>query len=708
MKTKLTALMTAVTMLTSASAITPVQAADVNTTDTDISTIPEWIPTSFEEALNFRNTYGATHIGKNEKDNDTVCLVYQKFPQNEYTLHNGNEEMDEIFRETFTDDSSQLMYEVVAYTLYHQNAGACYFSIDFADETNEYVYDYHFASYGSGGIDEKDVYSWLPDCKTEYDEYIKKNGEVSVNNGYVVFCLEKNADTPYSWGLDNNSDISSINEYYISDCNEESIIPLDGGKECRIEAISFKEDGRAKIKFDLTLIVNRPFKPEDIVKSLSADCMVLDDCKTILLNGNVRYTFKDCDTGKNLNLPNNSVKMDVSPSIGYKADAEGVYIYEDTQATADSNPYIWRNISDKTPDVFDVELNEKAIPYGYTLPEEYKTVTKYDNGSYDVEFRLKQDENCLAPGTVRVTLYDKDTGELIPEDMFGLHPFTVGTDIRFKAPSVPGGWMMTGPVLMVKSNPYVCKDNLPNLYRDADYFAFTSKYEPEVKLYDNNSMDIIFRMKFDSYGDINGDGGFNIADLLIMEKWLLTGKCDEYLRWYDVDFCSDGKIDIFDLCIMRKKLLETMNNTYTDFDVKYIQTQEINGHAGYPQRNLITSTDDLQSYIDSKTDILDLSEFKEASKDYNEEWFKDHKLLVIAFESTVNIKHKVTGIIIGKTNQYTNSPNDYVQIECQIPEEGSYGQLINHPQMLIELDSSFEINENFNVDFIDVNAAFDN
>lgn len=708
MKTKLTALMTAVMMFTSASAIPPVQAADVNESDTETSTIPDWIPTNFEEALDFRNTYGATHIGRNEYVDDTVCLVYPKSPLNEYTLQNGNGELNEVFHETFSDDSSQLMYEVVAYTLYHQNAGLCSFSIDFVDETNEYVYDYHFNSYGTHHIEETDVYSWLPDCKTEYDEYIRKNGELSVNDGFVVFCLEKNAGTPYSWGIDYDSDISSINEYYKSNCNEESIIPLDGGKECRIEAISFKEDGRAKINFNLVHIVNRPFQPEDIVKNLSADCMVLDDSATILLNGNVRYTFKDSDTGENLKLPNSAVKMDVSPSIGYKTDTDGVYSYEDIQVTADSNPYIWRNISDKTPDVFDVELNEKTMPYGYKLPEDYKTITKYENGSYDVEFKLKQDENELAPNTVRVTLYDKDSGELIPEDMLDLHPFTFGTDIRIKDPSYPDRWMMTGPVFCVKSNPYVCEDNLASLYRSADQFSITNKYEHEIKLYDNNSMDIIFKMKFESYGDINGDGGFNIADLLLMEKWLLKGESDEYLRWYDADFCSDGKIDIFDLCIMRKKLLETLNNTYTDFNVKYIQTQELNGHAGYPQRNLITSTENLQNYIDSKKDSLDLSKFKEASKDYNDEWFKEHKLLVIAFESTINVNHVVTGIIKGKTDEYTDKPNDYVQIECQIPEEGCYGQYINHPQMLIELDNSFEINENFNVDFINITVAFDN
>lgn len=52
-------------------------------------------------------------------------------------------------------------------------------------------------------------------------------------------------------------------------------------------------------------------------------------------------------------------------------------------------------------------------------------------------------------------------------------------------------------------------------------------------------------------GDVNADGVFNIADIVMMHEWLL---CKGSLTdWKAGDFCKDGKIDVFDLCLMRRE-----------------------------------------------------------------------------------------------------------------------------------------------------------
>ena len=52
-------------------------------------------------------------------------------------------------------------------------------------------------------------------------------------------------------------------------------------------------------------------------------------------------------------------------------------------------------------------------------------------------------------------------------------------------------------------------------------------------------------------GDVNADGMFNIADIVMMHEWLL---CKGNLtNWKAGDFCNDGKIDVFDLCLMRRE-----------------------------------------------------------------------------------------------------------------------------------------------------------
>ena len=56
--------------------------------------------------------------------------------------------------------------------------------------------------------------------------------------------------------------------------------------------------------------------------------------------------------------------------------------------------------------------------------------------------------------------------------------------------------------------------------------------------------------------DVNMDGAFNIADLVLVQEWLLAVP-DTYLaNWKAADLCNDNKLDIFDLCLMRKALTQ--------------------------------------------------------------------------------------------------------------------------------------------------------
>lgn len=53
-------------------------------------------------------------------------------------------------------------------------------------------------------------------------------------------------------------------------------------------------------------------------------------------------------------------------------------------------------------------------------------------------------------------------------------------------------------------------------------------------------------------GDVNADGVFNVADIVMMQKWLIcTG---ELTDWKAGDLNNDGIIDVFDLCLMRREI----------------------------------------------------------------------------------------------------------------------------------------------------------
>lgn len=55
-------------------------------------------------------------------------------------------------------------------------------------------------------------------------------------------------------------------------------------------------------------------------------------------------------------------------------------------------------------------------------------------------------------------------------------------------------------------------------------------------------------------GDVNSDGAFNIADVIMMQKWLLCA--DDLIDWKAGDLCEDDIINAFDLCLMRKLLIK--------------------------------------------------------------------------------------------------------------------------------------------------------
>ncbi len=55
-------------------------------------------------------------------------------------------------------------------------------------------------------------------------------------------------------------------------------------------------------------------------------------------------------------------------------------------------------------------------------------------------------------------------------------------------------------------------------------------------------------------GDINADGVFSIADVVLMQTWLLDKNDAEIADWKAGDLCEDGIIDTFDLLLMKQHL----------------------------------------------------------------------------------------------------------------------------------------------------------
>lgn len=57
-------------------------------------------------------------------------------------------------------------------------------------------------------------------------------------------------------------------------------------------------------------------------------------------------------------------------------------------------------------------------------------------------------------------------------------------------------------------------------------------------------------------GDVNMDGKFDIADVVLVQKWLLAVPDTKLANWKAADLCEDDKLNAFDLCLMKRMLIE--------------------------------------------------------------------------------------------------------------------------------------------------------
>ena len=55
--------------------------------------------------------------------------------------------------------------------------------------------------------------------------------------------------------------------------------------------------------------------------------------------------------------------------------------------------------------------------------------------------------------------------------------------------------------------------------------------------------------------DVNMDGSFNVADVVLLQKWLLAVPDTHLPNWKAADLYEDDKLNVFDLCLMKRALL---------------------------------------------------------------------------------------------------------------------------------------------------------
>ncbi|WP_028516371.1 dockerin type I repeat-containing protein [Ruminococcus flavefaciens] len=163
-----------------------------------------------------------------------------------------------------------------------------------------------------------------------------------------------------------------------------------------------------------------------------------------------------------------------------------------------------------------------------------------------------KNEEELCPETVRVSIVDEDTGKLI--DLSNVAYSDLVQQERKTISTKSEG-----------NNPYyVCDDysiideyiRWPGLWINDEYLP--ERYMTDFKINHtsiNNSADITIKVKNIAEGDVNGDNSFNIADIVAFQKWLINPSDEPLEYWKAADLYKDNILDVFDLCIMKRKLI---------------------------------------------------------------------------------------------------------------------------------------------------------
>lgn len=119
------------------------------------------------------------------------------------------------------------------------------------------------------------------------------------------------------------------------------------------------------------------------------------------------------------------------------------------------------------------------------------------------------------------------------------------------------------------SEIYDCSDACPI---DKDKMIYSSTQNGSYSLYyydgdesveiseidtDRNELgaDFFSYSEYDACGDVNEDGEFNAEDIVLLQKWLLSVPDIKLKNQESADLCVDGRLNVFDICLMKRKLL---------------------------------------------------------------------------------------------------------------------------------------------------------
>lgn len=190
-------------------------------------------------------------------------------------------------------------------------------------------------------------------------------------------------------------------------------------------------------------------------------------------------------------------------------------------------------------------------------------------------------------------------------------------------------------------------------------------------------------------GDLNADGEFDILDVQLLRQWLLTGS-DTYLadcltNWQRADMHRDGRLDVFDLCLMKREL-NKKNKIASEYGVTAIGYSDelLKLSKSDSSSAIITSAEELKSYL---TPITIQDNVDSYMNRFNDSFFENNVLLLNALyqPSTAEIyavdsvSYKGDKLVVNYSLTYKGLGADIVNgflAEVVIPKENYHAKSV--------------------------------
>ena len=661
----------------------PADAAAVNW-DKVLENGPSWLPRDFGSAMYFYN-----NEGKTKTDGDMICIVYHvpdsyqmsadiipfrrddgiiastEYEWNKYTFNFKLPETstrvqamrsaaisDEAEQngEPETDETSSFGFHYEALLILNSCAKGFDVDISLEDKKTGKASDsvrYTFVN-EDGEMKETDIYSWLPDSVSEFNDYIDKNGKLSYKDGMLVYCdstanakeapvdVEQTGSGKLRLAVD---DCFTKDNFSSSSYLPDNIVKVYKGEtEGDVDIIFTPADSpeydeliditSASVHVDENLgIAERAVEapewiPQDYESAVSfinehGSSFVKDGIICFVHNVNANYpeeyhvscSGSAANTIKSCELMDKIYASPETPSSGFKVMAYDMP--KDSDITFDFSYGRFKNNERKIN-----SYSFKKDSTGYvTQTDKYFWLPDCDeefNAYYGKHgtFSIQGDYIMYCTNVPYHEYFNIFTTQYGGGALIEDHEETPTKQyVQIKKPDDEQKHIIklfkpvkAGVVkLVISKRSYKGKEN--DLEDDIAYFRITD----ELDIVPAEEKELQTTVK----GDCNGDGTISISDAVSLQRWLL-GK-GELPESGIADINGDGVLDVFDLVALKKKVIGCITEAprpvlvFVDENYAWVPRQKVTVVDQYGAAYIFDYEDHLNDDPDHKNLLLHMN-----------------------------------------------------------------------------------------------------